>query len=118
MIFCGDIAIPTKDVGEKFIQALKETGIFKNEVVIGNLEGPLSDEHNGYPQYKLFNDDVVVGFKDICEKYILSLANNHTYDYPNAIARTKELLVSKVKERFMLYLAIVGIYIPRPTLTG
>lgn len=94
MIFCGDIAIPTKEVGEKFIQSVKATGIFKDEVVIGNLEGPLCGEHKGYPQYKLFNDDVIVGFKEICEKFIVSLANNHTYDYPNTIARTKELLVS------------------------
>ena len=103
MIFCGDIALPTKEVGEKFIQAVKETGIFKDEVVIGNLEGPLCGEHNGYPQYTLFNDDTVVGFKDICKKLVVSLANNHTYDYPIAIARTKEFLSANGIEYFGMF---------------
>lgn len=102
MIFCGDIAVPSGEVGKTFISSLDKTGIVKNKTVVVNLEGVLK-ESSFFPYYKLFNDNSVLGFKDICKQVIFSLANNHVYDFPEDIQMT----VSTLKEQKVGYFGLL-----------
>ena len=43
MIFIGDIACPSLKV-DSFISSIKNLGIFKNEIVVLNLEANILDE--------------------------------------------------------------------------
>lgn len=95
MIFLGDIACPEKKV-DAFVKSVKACKIFKNELVILNLEATFSFDDNcqDYNDECLFNSKKVLdGFLD-SEKVIVSLANNHMYDYPERILPTKKYLES------------------------
>lgn len=93
MIFIGDIACPHNKVKE-FIGAVSKIAVFHDEVVVLNLEANILDEDAPQRPLTLHNSpNVLDGFRH-CKKIIVSLANNHMYDYPNEIQPTKEYLES------------------------
>lgn len=85
MIFCGDMAVPNKECANKLVSAMEKSGIFKDETVVINLEGVLMDENPKDTFWKVYNDRNVVSLKNVCNKLVFNVANNHTYDYPESI---------------------------------
>ncbi len=91
MIFLGDLACPDIRVSE-FTKSIENIDIFKDEIVVLNLEATIVKDGQCTNQYSLFNDTRVLdGFKH-ARKVIVSLANNHMYDYPDCIKSTEEYL--------------------------
>lgn len=92
MIICGDLSSPNSSCTEALVKAMKETKIFQDEVVLLNLEGVLKPEVPQDTFWKVYNHGSVIDLKSTCKKLIFSLANNHTYDYPEEIDITRKLL--------------------------
>lgn len=103
MIFCGDIAIPSREVGEAFMASLAGTGIMHNKTVVANMEGVFKKDVTTFPYYKLFNDYSILGLNNLCKQVVFSLANNHTYDFPDDIKPTVEVLI----ENHMGYFGLI-----------
>lgn len=94
MIFLGDIALP--DNIKPNITRLPFG--FKN-IVVANLEGPIvPDNSSQIKDKKLFNGDNIFDLlKDLNIK-VVSLANNHIFDYPNYYQNTiNKLLLNDIK---------------------
>lgn len=92
MLFCGDLAVPDKTHADRLINSVRKSELFKDKTVVLNLEGVVKHSENSYPLYKLHNDDSVLSLRDECDQMIVSLANNHVYDYPVCITQTVDLL--------------------------
>lgn len=90
LIFFGDLAAP-EEVDVKIIKEfLERNELFKNKVVIGNLEGLIvsKEKYNN----SLYNDiHITELFKDT-RKTVLSLANNHIKDIPDKFSSTIKIL--------------------------
>ena len=91
MIILGDLACPNSDCAEQLIADMRKCGIFKNQLVLCNLEGMIRDDEP-YKDEKLFNHSKVLDAFEK-DKTVFSLANNHTYDYPEYIVSTQKLLI-------------------------
>lgn len=86
MIFIGDIACPREKV-DKFIEAIRQVSLFHDEVIIANFEATFIGQKKEKPSC-LYNDiRSLDGFQN-AKKVIVSLANNHMYDYPGQIIPT------------------------------
>lgn len=95
MIFLGDIACPDERV-DAFNEAIANSKCFDNEVVILNLEATFAESGQGFADETLFNSKKVLdAFLHKGKKVIVSLANNHMYDYPNRIVPTMKYLSNK-----------------------
>lgn len=91
MIFIGDIACPYNKAKE-FAETVSKIEAFKDEVIVLNLEANILDEDEEKKPVTLYNaPEVLDGFAG-CRKIIVSLANNHMYDYPSKILPTKRQL--------------------------
>lgn len=94
MIFLGDIACPNEKVND-FISSVEQCRCLDDEVVMLNLEATFVTDVQNIKDECLFNSKSVLdGFKNT-KKIIVSLANNHMYDYPERIQPTVEYLESK-----------------------
>ena len=90
MLILGDLACPNEEYSNKLKNDIKQCKIFENQVVLCNLEGMICDTEP-YKEEKLFNHSSTLdAFKN--NKTIFSLANNHTYDYPELIDATQKML--------------------------
>ena len=94
MIFIGDIACPSLKV-DSFISSIRSLGIFKNEIVVLNLEANILDEKENKRSLTLFNSPKVIDAFTDAKKVIVTMANNHMYDYPSKIQITASYLRSK-----------------------
>lgn len=91
MIFLGDLACPAERV-DAFNKAISDITIFQNEVVVLNLEAVILNDGDN-KQDKLYNSpNVLDSLLKNAKRVIVSLANNHMYDYPNEILKTKSYL--------------------------
>lgn len=90
LIFFGDLAAPEEDDVEIIKNFIKKTDIFKNKVVVGNLEGVLV-KNKEYAN-SLYNNSRVIELFTTSTKTILSLANNHIKDIPEEFNETIEIL--------------------------
>lgn len=80
-------------MAQRLSDCMSSIEIFKNQMVICNLEGVICDTDPKCDE-KLFNHpDVLNAFNP--KKALFSLANNHTYDYPNLIELTEKELESR-----------------------
>ncbi len=91
MIFLGDLACPTERVDD-FNEVVDRVSVLSNEVIVLNLEAVIL-ENGSNKESKLYNhpralDSIIKNNK----KVIVSLANNHMYDYPGEILKTKTYL--------------------------
>ena len=93
MLVLGDLACPNSKCADLLIADMRKYDLFKNKIILCNLEGMIIDEEP-YSDEKLFNHSKVL---DAFEngKTVFSIANNHTYDYPRQIERTEKLLNQK-----------------------
>lgn len=91
MIFLGDIACPYNKVKE-FAEAVSKVGVLKDEVIVLNLEANILGEKDVKKPATLYNAPKVLDGFAGCRKVIVSLANNHMYDYPSMILPTKQRL--------------------------
>jgi Bacterial capsule synthesis protein PGA_cap len=94
MIFVGDIASPKRETSARLIQVLKEhSGLFGKQVLVGNLEGLLSDrDPEGDQEPLLSNDpDLPSALKYVTDP-VFCLANNHVLDLPGAFRSSVEIL--------------------------
>lgn len=94
MIFLGDIACPPNKV-DAFNSCIGAFDIFKDEVVILNLEATISDDELCLNDTTLINSSHVLDGFSKSKKIIVSLANNHMYDYPDRILPTIDFLNKK-----------------------
>lgn len=96
MLVFGDLACPTKEMAWELKKEIKKAGIFDNKnLILGNLEGALVEDDFHDSTRKLYNCNSVIEIFDSPIKTVLSIANNHMYDYPDRILDTVELLKSK-----------------------
>ena len=91
MIFLGDLACPQEKMTE-FVSCVNDISIFDNEIVIVNFEANIVDEVSERKNTSLYNAAGVVGAFTKAKKVIVSLANNHMYDYPERIKDTVRIL--------------------------
>lgn len=102
MIFLGDVACPEERL-DTFRKWTAEQEVFGDEVVVLNLEAAIVDDSAERKNLTLYN----VGKFSECfpqaKKVIVSLANNHMYDYPEKIVNTKHYLECHGIDCFGLY---------------
>ncbi|MGV8995274.1 MAG: CapA family protein [Flavobacterium sp.] len=93
MIILGDIASPSAATSEVIANAILNAGFNKNQAILFNLEGLITDTFSSKEEKPvLFNHSSVLNsFKDFDTK-IAALANNHTLDLPEYLESTKEIL--------------------------
>lgn len=91
MIFLGDIACPYDKVDE-FTNAVLKVDAFRDEVIVLNLEANILEEADEKRPLTLYNAPKVLNGFSGCKKVVVSLANNHMYDYPSMILPTKKSL--------------------------
>ena len=89
--FLGDLACPDERV-DQFLSDVNSLDVFKDEIIIINLEGNIVEDAVNRNQHSLYNSSKIVSAFSKSKKVIVSLANNHTYDYPEHITRTKDIL--------------------------
>lgn len=93
MLILGDLACPNEKYSEKLKNDIMQCRIFDNQVLLCNLEGVICDTEPCEDE-KLFNhSSILEAFKK--NRTIFSLANNHTYDYPEKINTTQQILGEK-----------------------
>lgn len=101
MFFLGDIACP-EEKAKNFLDSVNEQSFLENEIVVYNLEGNIvTDEMK--KSDGLHNDPQIVNAFSQAKKVIVSLANNHMYDYPEMIEHTVQLLEENEIGYFGLY---------------
>lgn len=93
MLVLGDLACPNSIMAQKVIDCMSGIEIFKNQMIICNLEGVICDTDPKHDE-KLFNHPVVLNAFNPQQTFF-SLANNHTYDYPEFIESTEKELGSR-----------------------
>lgn len=94
MIFLGDLACPPERV-EDFNAAVDSLDVLSGETVVVNLEAVIPFNQIIRPETLYNHESVLDGLQKKCRKIIVSLANNHMYDYPDAIMSTKSYLEAK-----------------------
>ena len=102
MIFLGDLACP-HEKASAFSKCVDNLDALKNQTVIINLEGVLLNENDTVKHESLYNSVSIIDALSRTNKCIVSLANNHMYDYPEKIAETNSILCSKGIGVFGLY---------------
>lgn len=93
MIFLGDIACPYERVGD-FIDAVSQIDAFKDELIVLNLEANILNDGEKQKPLTLYNASTVLDAFKKSKGVLVSLANNHAYDYPDKIQRTIDILQS------------------------
>ena len=102
MIIIGDIACPDEKV-ECFRSSIESIHAFDDEIVVLNLEANILDNSDTRKPLTLWNSPIVADVFSKARIVIVSLANNHAYDYPEFIKRTESLLLEKGIGVFGLY---------------
>lgn len=93
MIFLGDIACPYERVSD-FIDAVSQIDAFKDELIVLNLEANILNDGEKQKPLTLYNASTVLDAFKKSKGVLVSLANNHAYDYPDKIQRTIDILQS------------------------
>lgn len=94
MIFLGDLACPPERI-TAFSNAVEKLDVLCGQVVVVNLEAVILDGKSIKHGTLYSHESVLDGIQKKARKVIVSLANNHMYDYPEAILPTKEFLEKK-----------------------
>ena len=92
MIFLGDLSIPNQHCSDLLIRDMKRIELFRDETIVVNLEGVLSPCDSTDSFWKVYNFRSAIEIKDVSRSVVCSLANNHTYDYPENIDYTLQQL--------------------------
>lgn len=83
IIFFGDLAYPFKNI-DMLKDFINKNELFKDKLIIGNLEGLLVSDEQKVDKEKLilYNHENIVNIFGSGTKTILTLANNHVRDIP------------------------------------
>lgn len=93
MIFLGDIASPAEGYSNDLYDSLNESlHLFKDDIVVANFEGLISDDIATGNQPILNNHPSVLRPLQLVNTKAVSLANNHTLDLPHNLDRTTAFL--------------------------
>lgn len=90
MLVLGDLACPNSKCANLLISDMQRYDLFRDKIILCNLEGMIRDDEP-YFNEKLFNHSKVLDAFE-STKTVFSIANNHTYDYPEQIENTEILL--------------------------
>lgn len=90
ILFLGDLAAPFKNDVEIIDKFITTSQLFNDKIVIGNMEGLLSDGKK-YSNSLYNNEEIVKLFRNT-RKTIFTLANNHIKDIPQNFTYTLEAL--------------------------
>lgn len=102
MIFFGDLACPVER-NEFFQKWTAEEELFRDQIIILNFEANIVNNAEDRKKLTLYNVSRITECFPHAKKVIVSLANNHMYDYPEKILDTKSYLESKGIGCFGLY---------------
>lgn len=102
MIFLGDLACPDNRI-DAFLDCINSMELFRDEIIVINLEANIVDNKDERKILTLYNNSKIVNSFGQAKKVIVSLANNHMYDYPGKILPTKESLENAGIGVFGLY---------------
>lgn len=91
MIFIGDLVCPSECV-DLLKRNIASEDIFDNEVVVINLEANILCDNDVRKPLTLWNSPRIVELFHRAKHVIVSLANNHAYDYPEKILTTTDYL--------------------------
>lgn len=94
MIFLGDLACPSERV-DAFNQAIDSIEALTDQIVVVNLEAVILWDRRLKPNTLYNHPSVLDALQKKAKKVIVSLANNHMYDYPEEILNTKNYLEKK-----------------------
>lgn len=90
LLFFGDLAAPEDEDIEIINKFLKESKIWDENIIIGNMEGLLVKKEKSSDS--LYNSEKILDlFKDT-RRTILALANNHIKDMPRCFHDSIETL--------------------------
>ena len=94
LLFFGDMAIPDNETYTKMYEFIKQNELFKNKIVIGNLEGLIVDKEKALGKYncQLFNIKEILNLFNENKHKVLTLANNHIKDIPKEFENTLFML--------------------------
>ena len=91
MIFIGDIASPDSVCSNQFLSSLKKhEHVFKNNFVVANLEGLLSNDYYKTKNPVLSNHPSIIEPLKYINTKVVTLANNHTLDIQIGRASCRE----------------------------
>lgn len=102
MIFLGDLACPGERV-DALNQAIGSIGVLSDQIVVVNLEAVILRDGRLRPNTLYNHPSVLNALQKKAKKVIVSLANNHMYDYPEEIVNTKSYLENNG-------IGVVGLY--------
>lgn len=102
MLFLGDLACP-EETQDEFINCINGMQVFKNEIIIVNFEANIVNKPEERRRLTLYNLLNITNSFSQAKKIIVSLANNHMYDYPKKITETKMILENQGIGVFGLY---------------
>ncbi|SEG13762.1 poly-gamma-glutamate synthesis protein (capsule biosynthesis protein) [Eubacterium ruminantium] len=102
MIFLGDLACPEQKIDD-FIKCVNDILEFENEIIVINLEANIVDNNEERKELTLYNLSKITDAFKKSNRVIVSLANNHMYDYPEKILETKSILEKSNIATFGLY---------------
>jgi len=102
MIFLGDLACPEERF-EVFQKWTASEELFRDQVIILNFEACIVDNAEERKNLTLYNVSNIADMFPNAKKVIVSLANNHMYDYPERIMDTKSYLEEQGIGCFGLY---------------
>ena len=94
MIFLGDLACPPIKAVD-FNNSVEKLGIFDGEVAVVNLEAVILSGRKPIMATLFNHESVLDSLQKKAKKVIVSLANNHMYDYPVEIMQTKSFLENR-----------------------
>lgn len=94
MIFLGDLACPPEKIRDLNL-SVESLDVLSNQTVVVNLEAVIQFEQRIKPDTLYNHVSVLDGLQKKARKVIVSLANNHMYDYPDSILSTKTFLEKK-----------------------
>ncbi len=93
MLVLGDLACPNSKCANLLISDMQRYDLFRDKTILCNLEGMIRDDEPYFDE-KLFNHSKVLDAFE-STKTVFSIANNHTYDYPE---QSKKMIVLELSE--------------------
>ena len=97
LLFFGDMAVPDRESYQDLKKMIEDNKLFENKIVIGNLEGLITEEDEALEKYQshLFNQKYALDLFEKSKKSVLTLANNHIKDIEEVFKNTEEELTKR-----------------------
>ena len=93
MLFLGDFVCPTEKI-DALKDCIERDSFFHDDIVVLNLEANILSEVDKRRPLTLWNSPRFIEVFSKAKKVIVSIANNHAYDYPENIHSTIDYLTN------------------------